>query len=116
MDNIYQMYDTRLSPKETIAYMLAKKNSDFANDSGYDYDYKGYWKQYGGFDTNAANGHLTDEFKKPNHPTFSIESNYYNGQPYAVDWNSPAYKFLSERGYLWYWIIAEIKKNYMIYF
>jgi len=42
-----------------------------------DYDLQGYYKKYGD-KAIGANGHLTDEFKKPNHPTFSNESIYYN--------------------------------------
>jgi hypothetical protein len=43
----------------------------------YDYDLRGLWKSGGGF---GADAHATDQFKKPNHPTFSIESQY-NGVP-----------------------------------
>lgn len=40
-----------------------------------DYDYAGYRKKYG--EPDQSNGkHLTDEFKKPNHITFSTESIY----------------------------------------
>jgi hypothetical protein len=42
----------------------------------YDYDLRGYWKKNGG-ETLAEGAHLTDEFKKPNHPTFSDESKYH---------------------------------------
>jgi hypothetical protein len=48
----------------------------------------------------ATNEHLTDEFKTQIYPTFSIESKYYTGEPYAVDWESEQqpYKRLSELG------------------
>ena len=84
---IWDAYNTQLTPGEEAGYQIAKSNSPFTNDTGSDYDLRGYYNKYGGFGTDAENGHLTDEFKKPNHPTFSTESNFYDGQPYAVDWN-----------------------------
>jgi hypothetical protein len=39
-----------------------------------DYDLRGWWKQNNG--KPLGEGHLTDEFKKPNHPTFSTDSKY----------------------------------------
>lgn len=84
---IWDAYNTQLSPGQEAGYQIAKANSPFVSDTGSDYDLRGYYKKYGGFGTDAANGHLTDEFKKPNHPTFSTESLFYNGQPYAVDWS-----------------------------
>lgn len=41
----------------------------------YDYDLRGYFARYGSGDIEP--GHMTDAFKKPNHPTFSTESNYH---------------------------------------
>lgn len=38
-----------------------------------DYDLQGYYKAH---PSETTGGHLTDEFKKPNHPTFSNESVY----------------------------------------
>jgi hypothetical protein len=38
-----------------------------------DYDMRGAWKENA---KQANNGHFPDEFKKPNHPTFSDESKY----------------------------------------
>lgn len=46
----------------------------------YDYDLQGAYKKYGNKVFSADNGHGTDEFKKPNHPTFSNES-IYHGTP-----------------------------------
>ena len=101
LNSIFQQaYNTVLSPKEEIAFNIAKSNSPFKNDSGIDYDYRGFYEKYGNLTPQATNGHLTDEFKKPIHPTFSIESKYYTGQPYAVDWNKEPYKTLSNLGIL----------------
>lgn len=57
-----------------------------------DYDLKGYYSKYG--NRNAElNGHLTDEFKLPNHNTFSEESKYFNGNTMhqAGYWNGSTY-------------------------
>lgn len=41
----------------------------------YDYDLRGWWQQNQG--QGLDGGHLTDTFKKPNHPTFSTQSQYH---------------------------------------
>jgi hypothetical protein len=46
-----------------------------ANDV-YDYDLRGWWAQNQGAALSGG-GHLTDQFKKPNHPTFSDQSQYH---------------------------------------
>ena len=97
--NIWNAYNTPLNLSDELKFQIAKANSPFRNDSGYDYDYRGFYNKYGNLTPQATNGHLTDEYKKPNHPTFSIESNYYTGQPYALDWNSNYGKILQLLGY-----------------
>lgn len=42
----------------------------------HDYDLMGYWKEHGNVDL-EPDTHLPDTYKKPNHPTFSNESNYH---------------------------------------
>lgn len=51
------------------------------NLTGHDYDYRGFFQKYGPVNVDSGQ-HLTDEFKLPNHPTFSVESKYATG-PYA---------------------------------
>ena len=97
--SIWDAYNTPLNLSNELRFQIAKANSPFRNDSGYDYDYRGFYNKYGNLTPQATNGHLTDEYKKPNHPTFSIESNYYTGQPYAVDWNSNYGRVLQLLGY-----------------
>jgi hypothetical protein len=41
-----------------------------------DYDLKGYFDSLKSTSSDPDNNHLPDEFKKPNHPTFSNESKY----------------------------------------
>lgn len=80
-------YNTPLTPAEEAAYqawgqreqtgkiMAGLPARNPAADT-YDYDMRGFWKSGGKF---AGNGHAGDQFKKPNHPTFSTLSQY-NGQ------------------------------------
>ena len=100
MSNLYNYLITDLNLGDEIAYQMEKANSPFANDSGIDYDYRGFYKKYGNLSPQATNGHLTDEFKLPNHPTFSVESRYYNGQPHAIDWRQDGWKYAAEKGWL----------------
>lgn len=100
MAGLYEYLTTQLTPQEEIAFQMEKQRSPFAQDSGRDYDYRGFYKKYGNLTPQATNGHLTDEFKLPNHPTFSIESRYYTGQPNAVDWNAEGWRFAAEKGWL----------------
>ena len=100
MAGLYEYLTTELTPREEIAFAMEKARSPFKNDSGRDYDYRGFYQKYGNLTPQATNGHLTDEFKLPNHPTFSIESKYYTGQPNAVDWNAPGWRYAAETGLL----------------
>ena len=58
-----------------------------------DYDLRGLWKSGGKFGTD---GHATDRFKKPNHPTFSEESMYHDtptpsgGRYMGGKWTAPS--------------------------
>jgi hypothetical protein len=71
-------YNTDLSPSQESAYQnwVQKQASMGANVKGIDYDYdmRGWWAANPGVD--LGQGHLTDTFKKPNHPTFSTYSQY----------------------------------------
>ena len=84
-------YNTELSPPEQDSFngwmkdQSAKAGRDVSTDL-YDYDLQGYWQKNVG-DTEEGpqlsggppetRAHLTDEFKKPNHPTFSTGSIYH---------------------------------------
>ncbi len=52
-----------------------RQGRNLSNDL-YDYDLRGMWNAGAGF--GGDNGHATDQWKKPNHPTFSDQS-IYNG-------------------------------------
>lgn len=65
-------YNTALSADEEQRFQAWAKEKGRARDV-YDYDLRGAWKANA---QEASNGHLPDTFKKPNHPTFSSESQY----------------------------------------
>lgn len=68
-----QQYNTPLSPDEENQYQAWARNTGRANDD-FDYDLRGAWKSGA---ATSSNGHLPDTFKKPNHPTFSDQSQYH---------------------------------------
>jgi hypothetical protein len=55
--------------------------------TGTDYDYRGFFRKFGPVDVKQGQ-HFTDEFKLPNHKTFSNESMYFNDrtQPFGGRW------------------------------
>lgn len=70
-------HTTSLSPRDEAAF-LAWKAKNAPNDSGEDYDYRGAFKAG---ERPGRDGHWTDRFKKPNHPTFSDQSQYAKDAP-----------------------------------
>lgn len=69
-------YNTELRPQELARFnnWAGQQSRNPLNDR-YDYDIQGWWKNNPGVNLDA--GHLTDAFKKPNHPTFSDQSQYH---------------------------------------
>lgn len=66
-------YNTILSPQNEAAFQTwATANPRLGNT--YDYDSRGFWQAGAG---QNANGHGSDQWKKPNHPTFSNQSMYH---------------------------------------
>jgi hypothetical protein len=60
------------------------------HDSGYDYDLPGAY--LAGLTPDTATGHFDDQFKKPNHPTFSTFSQYAKDRPdLAGTWQGDQY-------------------------
>lgn len=79
MEDLSHQYNTQLSPQEEQQFAAwvgqnTTKERDPSRDL-YDYDLKGWWKNNPG--EALTEGHLSDQFKKPNHPTFSTESQYH---------------------------------------
>lgn len=76
-DRFFQgAFNTELTPEEEKSYrewaISNKRDPDLET---VDYDLRGFWKNGNSF---AENGHGSDLFKKPNHPTFSVESMWHN--------------------------------------
>lgn len=79
-------FNTPIPENRKVEYSNWAKTN--VTDSGHDYDYAGaFLAGYGR--GNSENGHLPDTFKKPNHPTFSVESKYATGayKKYAGSWS-----------------------------
>lgn len=88
-------FNTQLDPRQEDYFQmwlrsqskLMKRN--IANDM-YDYDLRGWWlKNHAKTDRLGpalTGGHLTDQWKKPNHPTFSEESMYSNTEHPGGKW------------------------------
>lgn len=75
-------YDTRLSPADEARFENWLSHTGRALDLQ-DYDLRGAWNA--GIRPDAR-GHLPDTYKKPNHPTFSRESQYSNAQHSGGQW------------------------------
>ncbi len=94
-----EKYNTSLAPADEAKFQgWMKAETKAAGDRGekrnvakdlYDYDLRGWWKANP--NTGLNNGHLTDTYKKPNHPTFSTGSQYHgtNGMQGGVWQQSP---------------------------
>jgi hypothetical protein len=85
-------YNTQLSPADETKFQAwgaanTKDGRNPANDT-FDYDMRGFWKASEGNPTFADNGHAGDAFKKPNHPSFSDQSQYSGQDGYkGGHWN-----------------------------
>ena len=74
----YDNFNTKLSPEEETKFQSwAKDTGKNPELDTIDYDLRGAWKKGAEL---SGNGHLTDEFKKPNHISFSDESKYHNAE------------------------------------
>lgn len=82
MSNLSDQFNTKLNPVEEAQFQAWLKQSARKSDLA-DYDLRGAWRDGG---QQAPNGHFTDKYKKPNHPTFSDESIYSNAQTPGGKW------------------------------
>ena len=82
-------FDTPLSPQEENDFQQWKQKYA-PQDSGEDYDLRGAFKE--GLTPDPVSGHWPDTYKKPNHPTFSVESKYAKDRPdLAGSWQGNTY-------------------------
>jgi len=86
---MYELYNTRLSPEQYPKFKVwASEDPDVRNNL-YDYDMQGWWLENylkGKLDSQEQGAHFTDKYKKPNHPTFSVESRYSNDVTPGGSW------------------------------
>jgi hypothetical protein len=91
----FNKYNTSLDEKEInefdkwIEKESAKKGRNVLMDKGA-YDIQGFWKS-GDWKNVDSDGHGTDTWKKPNHPTFSNQSKYHGADGfYGGNWTEKA--------------------------
>lgn len=77
-ENYNPSFDTSLGPVDETLYRLWKQQYA-PTDPGRDYDYRGAYQA--GDLPQPPMGHWPDTFKKPNHPTFSEDSQYEGAYP-----------------------------------
>lgn len=89
VDDVAPAYETALTPREEVKF-TAWKAQHAPNDSGADYDLRGAFKA--NMRPDVATGHWPDTYKKPNHPTFSDQSQYAKDAPErAGKWDGETY-------------------------
>src|SRR5258705_8910747 len=76
-------YNTSLSPTEQADY-----DTKFSKGDSYDYDMQGWYKANPDVSPNAEGVHYPDTFKKPNHPTFSDQSQYATDEFQPGSWGN----------------------------
>jgi hypothetical protein len=93
IDDAPKVQATTLSPTETRGFQTWKATLPARLQSEEDYDLKGFYRKNPTWSPDDPEAHMTDEFKLPNHPTFSNESKYYNPQtaPYGGHWMGDVY-------------------------
>lgn len=82
-EDLSDQFNTPLSPDEERRFREWLKTLPPRLRSTEDYDLRGAWKANA---QAAANGHLPDTWKKPNHPTFSQESQYSRAAQQGGSW------------------------------
>ncbi len=87
-NDLTDQYNTQLAPADEAKFQTwaAKLGNQ---GSSYDYDLRGAFKAGA---SQAANGHFTDQFKKPNHPTFSDQSQYSTPSSPGGHWDQQSDK------------------------
>lgn len=73
-------YTTRLTSEEESEYQKWRATLPKALQYEGDYDLRGYWKDPETKKDAVEGDHFIDKYKKPNHPTFSNESQYAVGE------------------------------------
>jgi len=77
--SLADLFNTQLTPTGEQLY-----RQQMPPEASNDYDMRGAWAQLGGQVPQGV--HLTDQFKKPNHPTFSAGSRYATPDQSGGNW------------------------------
>lgn len=91
-------FNTELTPEEAEQFAAwkeahkAKTGRDLTHEAD-DYDLAGAWKEHGENVFDPESNHGTDKFKKPNHPTFSNQSQYHgaDNERFGGKWEGGAW-------------------------
>jgi hypothetical protein len=84
-EDLTDKYNTPLTPEEEQRYQEWAKQNHRESDT-FDYDMRGAWKE--GIQADPSTGHFPDTYKKPNHPTFSDQSQYHGADGrYGGHWD-----------------------------
>ena len=92
-------YETPLKPSDEREYQQWRMAIGMTRDNGFnmsddgtgnDYDLRGFFKKYGPV-AHTQGQHFTDEFKKPNHQTFSDQSKYSKGNTQGGSWKGDTF-------------------------
>lgn len=83
-------FNTQVPPELQEQYEQWRQQNVPQGDNGEDYDYGGAFMD--NEQRKGPNGHLTDAYKKPNHPTFSNESEYDTGLYPAGQWQGETFQ------------------------
>lgn len=85
-NDLTNQFNTPLGPPGQASYESWRKGISKNKQNTWDYDVPGYFHKNGPVDFSDPTRHMTDEFKKPNHPLFSEESVYSTPQHPGGRW------------------------------
>ena len=77
-------FNTKLNPEDEDKFQAWAKKSNVGKNHSYNYDMRGAWKS--GASSDERN-HYPDTYKKPNHPTFSDQSQYHGEKYQGGKWS-----------------------------
>ena len=85
-----------LTKEQEAAFLKWKATLPTRLQSEKDYDLRGFWLENPNWSADSPEAHMTDKFKLPNHPLFSVESTYYKPGMKAGYWKGEKYIPLKE--------------------
>ena len=91
-------YDTAVPEEREAEYQSWRATLPKSLQYEGDYDLRGYWLDPETKKTAVKGDHFIDRYKKPNHPTFSVESKYAVGDDlkYAGSWDGDRFVLTAE--------------------